>query len=100
MTEQSARADTYKCQFLQKGLPVLKKYNIQGVYLFGSVATGRCRRRSDIDLYVYPLEAKQYWSFRHELEEAMQLPIDLYTDSDDPVFVQKIVKRGVKIYGL
>ena len=100
MTEQSARADTYKRQFLQKGLPVLKKYNIQGVYLFGSVANGRCRKRSDIDLYVYPLEAKQYWSFRHELEEVVQLPIDLYTDSDDSAFVQKIVNRGVRIYGL
>jgi predicted nucleotidyltransferase len=55
---------------------------------------------SDIDIYVSQLPAKFYWQFRHELEEAVQLPIDLYTDSDDPVFIKKIISRGEKIYGL
>lgn len=98
--EQSGRADAFKRRLLQKGTPIFRRYNIQQVYLFGSVAAGRCQDNSDIDLYVSELQVERYWQFRHELEEAVQLPIDLYTDSDDRVLVQKIVERGEKIYGL
>ena len=45
-----------------------------------------------------PLKNRQYWDFRHELEEAVDLPIDLYTDSDDPILVEKIISRGETIY--
>ena len=55
---------------------------------------------SDIDLYVCGLAEDQYWNFRHDLEEAVELPIDLYTDGDDPIFIEKIIARGEKIYGL
>lgn len=98
--EQSCRADVFKRQLIEKGTPVFRRYNIQQAYLFGSVTVGRCQENSDIDLYVSKLQVERYWEFRHELEEAVQLPIDLYTDSDDHVFVQKIVERGEKIYGL
>ncbi len=98
--ERSDRSVAFKRQLLQKGTPIFKKYNIRQVYLFGSVASGRCLKISDIDLYVTALPNNLYWQFRHELEEAVQLPIDLYTDRDDRSFVRKIVNRGEKIYGL
>jgi len=97
---QSKRAVMLKRQLLEKGTPIFKKYGIDTVILFGSVANGRCREKSDIDLYVTRLQTDRYWQFRYDLEEAVQLPIDLYTDSDDHVFIQKIVARGEKIYGL
>jgi predicted nucleotidyltransferase len=98
-SERLARSDEFKRQLLEKGIPIFKKYNIRQVYLFGSVASGGCLKHSDIDLYVSSLPNNLFWQFRHELEEAVQLPIDLYTDSDDQSFVQKIVKCGEKLYG-
>ena len=95
-----ARADGLKKQLLSRGTPVFKKFDLQAVYLFGSLAAGRSRQDSDIDLYVSILPNDLYWEFRHELEEAVQLPIDLYTDSDNRGFVDKIIERGEKIYGV
>jgi uncharacterized protein len=97
---RSERADVAKRRLLQRGVPLFKKYDIGAAYLFGSVAAGRCTDRSDVDLYVSGLPNHRYWIFRHELEETVQLPIDLYSDSDDPRFVKKIVERGEKIYGV
>ena len=97
---QIARSAAFKGQLIEKGTPVFKKYNIQVAYLFGSVVAGRSRLDSDIDLYVSALPVEQYWQFRHELEEAVQLPIDLYTDSDEDTFIQKITERGEKLYGV
>lgn len=98
--EQEARAAEFKRQLQEKGTPIFKKYNLQTVYIFGSVAAGRIRQDSDVDLYVSSLPADKYWNFRHELEETVQLPIDLYTDSDDYTFIRKIVERGEKVYGV
>jgi predicted nucleotidyltransferase len=99
-SEQEARAAGFKKQLLENGTPIFQRYNLQVVYLFGSVASGKSREDSDIDLYVSALPVDRYWRFRRELEEAVQLPIDLYTDSDDVAFVKKIIERGEKVYGL
>jgi predicted nucleotidyltransferase len=53
---------------------------------------------SDIDIYVEDLEAKRYWDLWRELEELANQPVDLYCQLDDPVFVEKIKKRGELIY--
>ena len=98
--DQKARAAVFKKRLLEKGTPVFKRYNLQVVYLFGSVASGKSRKNSDIDLYVSSLPADRYWQFRHELEDAVHLPIDLYTDSDDLKFIKKIIERGEKVYGV
>jgi predicted nucleotidyltransferase len=98
--DQKARAAELKKRLLKNGTPVFKRFNLQVVYLFGSVASGKSRESSDIDLYVSSLPADRYWQFRHELEEAVHLPIDLYTDSDDLKFIKKIIERGEKVYGV
>ena len=98
--EKQTRSAGFKRQLLENGIPVFKKYEVQAVYLFGSVAVGSSRQKSDIDLYVSGLANDQYWNFRHDLEEAVGLPIDLYTEGDNPLFLKKIIARGEKIYGL
>lgn len=85
---------------LQRGTKVFQKYGVRKAIVFGSVASGFSRETSDIDILVMPLENSRYWDFRHELEEAVELPIDLYTDSDDPDFVEKIKSRGEILYEL
>jgi predicted nucleotidyltransferase len=97
---QKTRSAVFKKRLLENGTPVFKRFNLQVVYLFGSVASGKSRESSDIDLYVSSLPADRYWKFRHELEEAVDLPIDVYTDSDDRKFIKKIIERGEKVYGV
>ena len=62
------------------------------------IERGRSGEMSDIDILVMPLNNSLYWEFRHDLEDAIDLPIDLYTDLDDPIFVEKIIARGETIY--
>ena len=95
---QQIRSERLKFLLLERGLAVFKKFGINKVIVFGSVADGVCGETSDIDILVMPLKNKQYWDFRHELEEAVDLPIDLYTDFDDPILVEKITSRGETLY--
>ena len=85
-------------KLLKAGKPIFKKYNIHKAVIFGSLVEHRFERRSDIDLYVEPLSNDLYWDFQHELEEALESPIDLYTDKDDKHFIRKILSRGEVIH--
>ncbi len=78
--------------------PIFKKFRISKVVLFGSAAENRSRPDSDIDLFVRPLQGDNYWDFIRELEDTVELPVDVYTDTDDEVFVKKILERGEVIY--
>jgi len=93
-----ARSEILMHLVKDRGKPLFKKYGVQKVVIFGSVANNLCDENSDIDIYVEPLSAKTYWAFRRELEEAVDSTIDLYTDSDDPIFIGKIISRGEVIY--
>jgi predicted nucleotidyltransferase len=95
---QRIRSEQNKSLLIKRGLDVFKKFGIRKVVVFGSVADGVCGEMSDIDILVIPLKNSLYWEFRHELEEAIDLPIDLYTDLDDPILVEKIIARGETIY--
>jgi predicted nucleotidyltransferase len=96
--KREKRSERVKSLVLERGLAVFEKYGIHKVVVFGSVASGVYRETSDIDILVMPLKNSQFWNFRFELEEAIDLPIDLYTDLDDPIFVKKIISRGETIY--
>jgi len=82
----------------EKAIPVFKKFRISKVVLFGSAAENRSRPDSDIDLFVRPLPGKDYWDFIRELADVIGIPVDVYTDTDDEVFVKKILERGEVIY--
>lgn len=77
---------------------VFARYGVKKAVLFGSLAEGRSRSGSDVDLLVMPLPASEFWAFWHELEDAVGKPIDLLTDTDDPTMVKKILDRGEVIY--
>ncbi len=83
---------------VEKGKFVFQKYDVKKAYLFGSVLRGYCHESSDLDLYVSPLEAERYWKCLADLSEILGTRVDLYTQSDDPVFVEKIKLRGELIY--
>jgi len=92
------RSENLKQLVRVEGGPIFKKFGVQRVIIFGSVVNGWCDENSDIDLYVEPLASKNYWNLKRELEEVVDFPIDLYTDSDDPIFIGKIISRGEVIY--
>ena len=99
--EQMARAqqaEARKAAILTKGISIFKKFGVQKVVLFGSVADNSSGETSDLDLLAAPLSAKNYWACRHELEQAVEYPIDLYTQDDEQTFVAKILQRGEVIY--
>ncbi len=74
------RSELLKSLLLERGIDVFKKFDIRKVIIFGSVADGVCGDMSDVDILVMPLKNSQYWDFRHELEEAVDFLIYLYTD--------------------
>lgn len=82
----------------QNATPVFKKYRVVKAILFGSTLENRSQPDSDIDLFIHPLKADKYWDFIRELENTVGLPVDVYTDTDDEVFVRKILERGKTIY--
>ena len=97
-SERSALSQEIRARIRSRCAPVFHRYRVQKVVLYGSVAEGETSAASDVDLLVLPLENAQYWEFLHELEEALQRPVDLYTDRDDPAWVRKVLERGEVIY--
>ena len=87
-----------RSKVLLKGGPVFKRFGIEKALLFGSVIDAGCGDASDVDLLVIPLAGDKYWIFRHELEQALECPVDVYTQNDDPGFVKKIRERGEIVY--
>jgi predicted nucleotidyltransferase len=85
---------------IEKGQPVFRRFQIEKVFLFGSVLDSRSHEGSDIDILVSPLPRSAYWSFKHEMEETVGFTIDLHTQDDDPKFVRKVIERGEIIYAV
>ncbi len=96
--ERKRRSEKARDILISKGKPIFKKYNIEKVLLFGSVASGESIDFSDIDILAFSLEKNNFWECRHELEEAIGYFVDLYTQDDDPEFVKKILLRGEIVY--
>ena len=87
-----------KALVCSQALPVFRLFGIRQAILFGSLQDGRSTTRSDVDLLVMPLPPERYWEFRHALEQALKLPVDIYTQDDDPYLVAKVLERGEVIY--
>ena len=96
--QRISQSKQLKRRVIEKGTPLFKRYGIRKVVLFGSVAEGHVHSRSDIDILVMPLNADYYWDFQHDFQEALDVQVDIYTDHDDPVFIEKIIARGETLY--
>ena len=62
--------------------PIIKKHNIEDVYLFGSYARGEANRDSDVDIYCSSGNVGslfQLSAFINELEEALGKKVDVVT---------------------
>ena len=90
-------------QIKERMLPIIKKHNINEVYLFGSYARGEANNNSDIDIYCDVGDIKTFidqGKFEEELEEALGKKVDVIFigSSLDEFFKQQLDYDKIKIY--
>lgn len=82
---------------------ILKEYNVEYMYLFGSYAKGNATETSDVDLLVsMPVNGLAFYELIETLREKLRKKVDLLDMAqlnNNPKLVQEILKDGVKIYG-
>lgn len=82
--------------------PILNKYGITEIYLFGSYARGEAKESSDIDIYCNKGNVKTFINqglLEDELEKALNKKVDIVFDSSyiDDYFKMKIIKDMIKL---
>lgn len=82
---------------------ILKKYNVDFCYLFGSYAKGTPSEKSDIDLLISTnLTGLKFYGLIEELRTSLNKKIDLLDLNqlkDNVDLTKDILKYGIKIYG-
>ena len=83
-------------------LPIVQKYGIERIFLFGSMARGDETEHSDYDFLISKGNLRsliQYMSFVSELESALKCHVDVITDtSSDEKIIQTALKEGILLY--
>ena len=78
-----------------------RRHGASKLVLFGSRARGDHHARSDIDLAVYGMPAKErgtFWVEAEDLPTLLKLDIVHISPKMNPVFLQNIEKDGVTLY--
>ena len=82
--------------------PIAMRHGVKSVSLFGSYASNRASKGSDIDLKIEKgklVSLLDLCRFRLDLEDALQIPVDLVTTQcSDPDFISEIEKSEVLLY--
>ena len=82
--------------------PILNKYGITEIYLFGSYARGEAEERSDIDIYCNKGNIKTFIDqglLEEELEDSLNKKVDIIFDSSyiDDYFKTQIMEDMIKL---
>ena len=83
-------------------LPIVQKYDVERVILFGSMARGDADENSDYDFLISKGSLRsliQYMSFVSELESVLQCHVDVITDTtSDEIIIQTAQREGILLY--
>ena len=83
---------------------ILKKYKVNKIGIFGSFATGRPKKKSDVDLLVEFEHMIDLFDFVHlndEIQQILKSKVDLVTsDTIKPYIKPKILKEVEWVEGL
>jgi uncharacterized protein len=83
---------------------ILKKYKVNKIGIFGSFATGKTKKKSDVDLLVEFKDMIDLFDFVHlndEIQQILKNRVDLVTpDTIKPDIKPKILKEVEWIEGL
>lgn len=95
-----------------KVTPIVEKYNISTVYVFGSYARGEANENSDIDILIKREGSKvRGWlmgGLYEDLQESLGKGLDLLTmealeqhdvQNENPQFFKNLMQEQIKIYG-
>ena len=82
--------------------PILNKYGINDIYLFGSYARGEAKDSSDIDIYCDKGNIRTFIDqglLEDELEKALNKKVDIIFDSSyiDEYFKKQIMEDLIKL---
>jgi len=83
-SDRAATAERLRARVLGVAPPIVARHGGKAAYLFGSISDGSAGHDSDVDLVVTGIAATDYWALRRELEQALERPLDLHTQDDDP----------------
>ena len=82
---------------------ILKEYNVNYCYLFGSYAKGKEKASSDVDLLISGnIEGIKYFGLVEKIRENLHKKIDLLSINqvvNNQELLNEILKDGIKIYG-
>ncbi len=89
---------------LLKNKKILKKYKVNKIGIFGSSATGRAKKKSDVDLLVEFDDMIDLFDFIHlndEIRQILKSKVDLVTpDTIKPYIKPKILREVEWVEGL
>ena len=82
--------------------PILNKYEIRDIYLFGSYARGEANSKSDIDIYCDKGNIRtliQQGKLEEELEKSLHKEVDIVFESSikDDYFEKQIMEDMIKL---
>ena len=91
-------------KILVRNKRILKKYKVNKIGIFGSFATGKTKKRSDVDLLVEFEDMIDLFDFVHlndEIQQILKSRVDLVTaDTIKPYIKPKIMKEVEWVEGL
>ena len=86
-------------KILRRNKAILKKYKVNKVGIFGSFATGKTKKKSDVDLLVEFEDVIDLFDFVHltdEIQKVLKVKVDLSTPDAIKPYVKPMIMREVE----
>jgi predicted nucleotidyltransferase len=86
-------------KILRQNKAILKKYKVNKVGIFGSFATGKAKKKSDVDLLVEFEDVIDLFDFVHladELQKVLKVKVDLSTPDAIKPYIKPMILREVE----
>lgn len=103
LIEKDINSDIYTIKQLKKIIkPILNKYGIEEIYLFGSYSRGEATSKSDVDIYCEKGFIKTYFDqgkMEEEIRTALNKDVDIIFIGShmDDYFYKQIMEDAIKI---
>ena len=86
-------------KILRRNKAILKKYKVSKVGIFGSFATGKTKKKSDVDLLVEFEDVIDLFDFVHltdEIQKVLKVKVDLSTPDAIKPYIKPMILREVE----
>ena len=93
MNELSQIPDTFQ-QDIHRAIEILKNAGCTSIYLFGSLAHGKSRNVSDIDLAIQGCPKQKYFQLLGKLMVELDKPVDLVDLDIQDSFSRYLLEEG------